>query len=336
MYQATRVVLLAFVFFVILLSLMLPSVAIAKDTVVRVGTGSIGGNYFVTSQALAKVCNVNKDAYGFRCKTEATTGSVSNIKAIMAGEVELGIVQSDCLFRAVKGLGEWKDKGPQEDLRALFGLYTESVTLVASAKSGIKTIQDLKGKRVHMGHPGSGGRNNAIAVLEAAGINWKKDIGSYGKLPNPPGLFIEDKIDAFFYTVGHPNTDISMVTLGKKNTWLVPITNIEKLISSRPFYTKSFIPIKLYPNALNWKDVETFGVKAVLVASAKTSEHVVYSITKEIFENRESFTIQYPHLQMVSEASMLECLTALIHSGALKYYDEAKVQLPPSCLLPGQ
>jgi len=332
--QITHVKSVSSVFLVLLFLLTLPFVALAKNPVVRIGTGTLGGNYFMTGQAMAKVLSKKQKTYGFRLKTEATAGSVYNIKAVMAGELELGIAQSDCLFRAVKGIGEWKDMGPQEDLRALFGLYTESVTLVASGNSGIESVPDLKGKRVHIGHPGSGTRSNAINVLDAAGINWKKDIGAYGKLPNPSGLLIQDKIDAFFYTVGHPNSDISLTMLAGKRARFIPINNVDQLLSTHPFYTKSVVPKKLYPAAFNIKDIDTFGIKAVLITSTKTPDHVVHAITKEIFDNLESFTIQYAHLQMSSAESMLECLTAMIHPGAFKYYDEADVKLPQSCLLP--
>ena len=116
------------------------------------------GRYYPTGGVIAEIVNKRQEENGFRCIAEPTSGSVFNINAMMAGDMAFGIVQSDSQYQAFNGLEKWKEKGPQKDLRAMFNLYTESVTLVASVDSGIKTIQNLKGKRVDIGEEGSGGR----------------------------------------------------------------------------------------------------------------------------------------------------------------------------------
>jgi TRAP transporter TAXI family solute receptor len=299
-----------------------------KTTSVTIGTGELMGRYHPTGGEIAEFVNKKQKIYGFRCNIKSTLGSVYNINAIMAGDIEFGIVQSDRQYEAFNGLAEWKDKGPQKDLRSVFSLYTESVTLVATDASGIKTIRDLKGKRVNIGNTDSGGRQNAIDALSAAGIDWRTEIiVKGGKAADGPMLILSGEIDAFFHTVGHPSTIITFATVGVRRVRFIPIDNTERLLSKYPYYIKSLIPIKLYPGAVNVEDVETFGVKASFVTSAKTPDGVVYAITKEVFENLESFKKLHPTYNMLTKDSMRkDGLTAPIHPGALKYYQEVGIQ----------
>ena len=305
-----------------------------KTTSVTIGTGELMGRYHPTGGEIAEFVNKKQKIYGFRCNIKSTLGSVYNINAIMAGDIEFGIVQSDRQYEAFNGLAEWKDKGPQKDLRSVFSLYTESVTLVATDASGIKTIRDLKGKRVNIGKTDSGGRQNAIDALSTAGIDWRTDITVVegGKAVDGPMLLLSGEIDAFFHTVGHPSTIITFATVGSRKVRFIPIDNTERLLSKYPYYIKSFIPIKLYLGSVNVEDVnvedvETFGVKATFVTSAKIPDSVVYAITKEVFENLESFKNIHPTYNMLTKDSMLkDGLTAPIHPGALKYYQEVGIQ----------
>jgi hypothetical protein len=148
----------------------------AKTTFVTIGTGGITGVYYPTGGAIAKMVNAKRKEYGIRATVESTGGSVFNINAIMSGDLEFGVAQSDRQYQAVKGIADWQDKGPQKDLRAVFSIHAETVDLIASEDSGIKTIQDLKGKRVNIGNVGSGYRQNAIDALEANGLNFESDF----------------------------------------------------------------------------------------------------------------------------------------------------------------
>ena len=295
----------------------------AKTTFITIGTGGITGVYYPTGHAIAKIVNKKRKEYGIRCTVESTGGSVFNVNAIMAGDLEFGIVQSDRQFQAINGLAEWKGKGPQKDLRAVFSIHPESVTLCASVESGIKDIRDLKGKRVNIGNPGSGQRQNSIDALEAVGIDYRKEIKAESvKASEAPGLLQDGRLDAFFYTVGHPSGAIKEATAGKTKVRFIPITGIERLIAKYPYYTKSFIPIKLYPGAVNDRDIKSFGVKATFVTSATVPDKVVYTITKEVFKNFESFKKLHPAYEVLTKERMLEGLSAPIHPGAMKYYRE--------------
>ena len=295
----------------------------AKTTFVTIGTGGITGVYYPTGGAIAKIVNQKRDTYHIRCTVESTGGSVFNVNAIMAGDLEFGVVQSDRQYQAINGLEEWKDKGPQKDLRAMFSIHPESVTLVASVDSGIKNFADMKGKKVNIGNPGSGQRQNSIDALEANGIDYEKDIAAEGiKAAEAPGLLQDGRLDAFFYTVGHPSGAIKEATAGTTKVRFVAIPNVDKIVAKYPYYAKAVVPIKYYEGAQNDSDVDTFGVKATFVTSAKVPDEIVYAITKEVFDNLDEFKKLHPAFADLTKEGMLEGLSAPIHPGAMKYFKE--------------
>ncbi len=298
--------------------------AASQPTFLAIGTGSDSGNYYRTGQALAELVNRKIDQYNLRLSVEATGGSIFNIKAIMAGDLQFGIVQSDSQWDAVRGKKEWKQAGPQTDLRAVCSFYPESVTLVAAVDSGIKNIMDLKGKRVNIGNPGSGQRQNAIDALTAVNIDYKIDLNAEGiKATESDGLLQDGRIDAFFYTISHPNGPIRAATNGRRKVRFASITGIDNMIKRYPYYAKSAIPTDLYPGALNENKVDTFGVKATLVTSSLVSGSVVYALTKETFENFNEFKGMNPANAHLTIPGMLKALSAPLHPGALRYYKEA-------------
>lgn len=296
----------------------------AKTTFITIGTGGITGVYYPTGGAIAKIVNAKKDTYNIRATVESTGASVFNINAIMSGDLEFGIAQADRQYQAYNGLSEWEGK-PQKDLRAVFALAPEAVTFVAAEDSGIKSLADVKGKVVNLGNPGSGNRQNAIDVLQAAGINIEKDLkGESIKAADAPRMVQDGRIDGFFYTVGHPNGNIKEATAGKRKCRIVSIPDIAPLTKAFPYYSLAHIDMSQYPEATNKdEDVVTVGMLATLVTSAKVPDDVVYAVTKEIFENLDEFKKLHPALAGLTREGMLEGLTAPLHPGAEKYYREA-------------
>jgi TRAP transporter TAXI family solute receptor len=288
-----------------------PGISEAKTTFVTIGTGGVTGVYYPTGGAISRMVNAKRKQYKIRASVESTGGSVFNVNAIMAGDRN--------------GLAEWQDKGSQEDLRAVFSIHPESITLVASVDSGIRSINDLKGKRVNIGNPGSGQRQNSIDGLAAVGIDYKTDLKAEGlKAAEAPGMLQDGRIDAFFYTVGHPSGAIKEATSGATKVRLIPVSGsgIDGLLGKFPYYARATVPIKFYPQAVNKEDVSTFGVKATFVTSAKIPEEVVYAIVKEVFDNFEQFKKLHPAYAVLTKENMLEGLSAPLHPGALKYYRE--------------
>ncbi len=302
---------------------MMP-MAQAETTFITIGTGGITGVYYPTGGAIAKLVNDNQDALGLKATAEATGASVFNINAIMAGNLEFGIAQSDRQYQAYNGLSEWQGK-PQKDLRAVFALAPEMVTFVASEASGIKKLEDVKGKTVNIGNPGSGNRQSAIDVFEAAGIDYEKDFNAEGiKAADAPRMMQDGRIDGFFYTVGHPNGNIKEATAGLRKARIIAIPDITPLTSKFPYYSQAYIDMANYPEATNAAEgkVPTVGMLATFVSSAKVPDDVVYKLTKTVFENLDEFKTLHPALANLTQESMLQGLTAPIHPGALKYYKE--------------
>ena len=295
-----------------------------SKTFVTIGTGGVTGVYYPTGGAISKIVNKKFEEYKLKVTVESTGGSVFNTNAILSGDLEFGIVQSDRQAQAYEGLAEWADAGPQEKLRAVFSIHPESVTLLAADDANINSIDDLRGKTVNIGNPGSGNRGNAIDALVNAGIDWEKDINAEGLKASEAAKMLQDgRIDAYFYTVGHPSGSFKEATAGRRKVHFVPITDVDGLLSSHSYYAKSTIPMDFYPNSSNDGDVQTYGVKATLCTSSDVPEDVVYAITKEVFVNLEEFKTLHPAYTVLTKENMLEGLTAPLHKGALKYYKEA-------------
>jgi TRAP transporter TAXI family solute receptor len=305
---------------------MMPQRLHAEPQFATIGSGDISGVYYPTALAIAKMINSKRNVYGVRAAVKLTSGSVFNANAVLAGYLEFGLVQSDVQYQAVYGQARWKKKGPQKDLSAVFSLHHESVCLVAAVDAGIETILDLDGKQVNLGRPGSGGYQNAINALKSMGLNPRSDIfpEKIGA-PKAPQHLQDNRIDAFFCTVGHPSEMLKEAVSGSRKVRFVPITGsgIDKLIADRVYYTKTHLPVaKFYQGAKNSGDVETFGVSATLCTSALVPDRVVYVITKEVFDNFDHFRRQHPALGNLTKKSMLEGLSAPLHPGALRYFKE--------------
>ena len=292
---------------------------------VTIGTGGVTGVYYPTGGAISRMINKKFEEYKIKATVESTSGSVFNINAVLNGDLEFGVAQSDRQYQAYNGLAEWSKSGKQKDLRSVFSIHPESITLIASKESGIKAISDLKGKRINLGNPGSGQLQNSKDVLEAAGLSEKDINAEYVKAVEAPGLMQDERLDGFFYTVGHPNGNIKEATSGRIKVSIISVKGegVDQMLEKYSYYARSIIPQSFYPNALNKEDIETIGVKATFVASRKLDKNIAYAVTKEVFENLEEFKALHPAYKVLKKEDMLKGLSAPIHKGALKYYKEA-------------
>lgn len=302
---------------------------VAKTTYISIGTGSMTGVYYPTGGAIAKTINAKRNLYKIRASVESTGGSVYNINAVLKGDLEFGISQSDRQYQAVHGIAEWEGK-PQKNLRAVCSFHAEAVTLVAADDSNIKALSDIKGKKINIGNPGSGQRQNALDIIHTAGLNESQFTAEGLSQGEAPKMLQDSRIDAFFFTVGHPSGSIQEATTGARKVHFVPVLNMDKLLAKFPYYAKTEIPVQHYPMSSDKKDVPTIGVKATLVTSANVPEAVVYAITKEIFDNLEQFKKLHPAFGSLTRQNMLEGLSAPLHDGASKYFKEAKLLEPKS------
>ena len=297
--------------------------AASAQQFVTVGTGGVTGVYYAAGGAICRLMNQTRDEHGFRCSAESTGGSVFNLNAMRQGEFDFGLVQSDWQYHSYHGTSTFEDAGPWEDLRAVFSVHPEPFTVVARGDAGINGVEDLRGKRVNIGNPGSGTQASMEILMEALG--WgRSEFSLAAELradEHGPAL-CDNQIDAFYYAVGHPSANIAdpTTTCGAK---IVPLQHdaITALVEANPYYAQVNIPGGLYTG--NPDDIPTYGVLATLVASTNVSDDAVYNLVKAVFENFDSFRGLHPAFAHLSPEDMVvNGLSAPLHAGAERYYTE--------------
>ena len=288
---------------------------------ITIGTGGVTGTYYPTGGTICKFVNKIKEKTNIRCSIESTGGSVYNINAIKSGELDFAIVQSDIVYQASKGIGEFKgEKLPK--LRSILAIYPESFTLLTRKDANINGIMDIKGKRINIGNVGSGNEATALALFKALNIKTS-DLSYVGNLKSSamPDALRDNKLDGYFYMVGHPTANIKDAS-NSTDTKIVPIigAKVDKFVKEHPYFTKTDIPGGIYRG--NPKEIPTFAVKAVLVANSTMSDKAVYTVVKQIMENFNEFKKAHLALTPITKKSFLEGLSAPLHTGAKKYFKE--------------
>lgn len=295
----------------------------AEEKFITIGTGGQTGVYYVVGQSICRLINRNEKDHGIKCTAPSTGGSVANLNAIRAGEQDMGIVQSDQQYKALKGQDDFASAGPNQELRAVFAVHPESFTAVARKDAGIKTLDDFKDKRVNIGNPGSGQRATMDALMKEKGwTNSNFKLASELKAAEQAQALCDNKIDVMLYVVGHPNGSIQEATSSCEAV-LVPITGKEvaKLVTEFPYFATSVIPSGMYPGSPT--DTATFGVTATLVSSTKVPAETVYQVVKAVFDNFDRFKKLHPAFEKLQEKDMLKNgLSAPLHEGAIRYYKE--------------
>ena len=297
--------------------------ALAQQKFITIGTGGVTGVYYAAGGAICRLMNKDRARHGIRCSVESTGGSVFNINTIRAGELDFGITQSDWQYHAINGTSQFQKDGKFGDLRAVFSVHPEPFTLLARKELNATKFEDFKGKRFNVGNPGSGTRASMDELLNATG--WKlSDFGLAAELKADEhgAALCDNKIDGFFYGVGHPSANIQdpITTCGAR---LVPLSGsaVDKLAAQYPFYAKVEIPGGLYAGHPN--PTPTYGVLATFVTSSKVPEATVYELTKAVFDNFDEFKKLHPAFTNLDPKRMVkDGLSAPLHPGAAKYYKE--------------
>ncbi len=299
------------------------SPAHAASKTVTIGTGAVTGVYYPAGGAICRLLNRNRKEHGIRCFVESTGGSIYNINALRDGELDFGVVQSDWQYNAYKGQGVFANGPAFTKLRSVFSLHSEMFTVVARGDSGIKVFDDLKGRRVNIGNPGSGMRAIMDELMHIKG--WSRASFKEVKELKPAEqakALCENEIDAMVFAAGHPNGLIQEVT-SMCNARIVPVNGAEvtELLNTHPYYARTIIPGGMYRG--NGTDIATFGIKATLVTTADVSDETVYQLTKAVFDNFDSFkTLHFVFATLDKERMVSSGLTAPLHEGARRYYVE--------------
>jgi TRAP transporter TAXI family solute receptor len=303
-----------------------PQIVDAFDEPMKsIKTGNITGVYYAAGSAVAKMHNRKLKEYNLRLIAEASEGSVANIEEVVDGEVDFGIAQANALYYAKKGEGYWEGT-PQTNLRSVLGLYTEDFTLVAAVDANINSVADLKGKTVNIGELGSMDAIQAMSLFKRLGLDPENDLTINEKPTYEASeLLQQGEIDAYFYTVGHPNLSIKEAASGDRKIMIAAVEKeiVDLLDKQAEFLVATDIPINYYSKIANKEPIRTLGVKAILFSSADTDEQIVYNMVKEVFENLDLFKKQHPAFANLTPEKLTTGLIVPLHPGAERYFKEA-------------
>jgi uncharacterized protein len=289
----------------------------------RIGTGGTAGTYYPIGGMIANAVSVPGKIVA---TAQASNGSLANVNAVAGGSLESGFSQSDVATWAQKGTGIYEGKPNVPDLRLIANLYPETVHVVVKKGSGIKTIADLKGKRVALDEPGSGTLVNARLILAAYGVK-ESDIKPEYIKPNQAGDKMKDgALDAFFFVGGAPAGAISELASSGSGIELLPIDGpqAEGLRMASPFFANDSIPAGTYKDA---SGVATLSVGAQWVTSAKADTETVYLITKALYSDAAQKTLAAGHAKgkLITLKNAVSGAGIPFHPGAEKFYKEAGV-----------
>lgn len=294
----------------------------AEDKFVTIGTGGQTGVYYVVGQSICQLVNRDIAKTNVKCNAPSTGASVANLNAIADKQMEMGIAQSDWQYHAYNGSSSFEGK-KNDKLRAVFSIHPEPFTVMARTDAKITNFDDLKGKRVNVGDPGSGTRATMNVILAAKGWTDKEfKVASELKPAEMASVMCDNNLDAITYNVGHPNGALKEAA-ASCDAHLVPVTGeaIDKLVADHPYYAKATIPGGLYKGTDN--PVDTFGVYATLVTSADVDADRVYTVVKAVFDNFDRFKRLHPAFENLKEEEMIKnALSAPLHEGAIRYYKE--------------
>lgn len=295
-----------------------------KETFVSIATGGTGGAYYPLGGAMAKIFNENIP--GVTANAQSTGASVENIGLVSKGETEIAFVQNDVTYYAYTGTETFADKEKIRNIRGMAMLYPEVVQIIATKASGINSVEDMKGKKVAVGAPGSGTEVNTRQILEEYGLTYD-DLGKTDYLSfNEAADQLKDKqIDAAFVTAAYPTSAVTEVTQ-TADIVIVPVDSdkIGSLSSKYPFYTEVIIPGGTYKG--NDEDVSQAAVMAMLVVPEDLDEDLAYELTKQMFEQRQVIIDTHARGNDIKLETALAGMPIDVHKGAMKYYEEKGIK----------
>lgn len=280
-------------------------------------TGGTSGTYYPLGGEMASIIS---NETGIQTDAVSSNASADNAVALQEEEAELAFVQTDVISHAVEGINVFEGK-PIDNVLALGSLYPETIQIVTTADSGVESVEDLEGKTVSVGAPGSGTYVNAEQILEIHGLAMDDIHAENLDFGESTGGIQDGNIDAAFITAGTPTGAVEGLQ-ASADVHIVPIEEdkIEEMIEEYPYYAEDTIPEGTYGLE---EDVQTVAVMAMLAVTDNLSEDVVYDITKAIYENAD--TISHARGDSITTDIALDGIGIDLHPGAEKYFEEAGV-----------
>ncbi|MCF5758532.1 TAXI family TRAP transporter solute-binding subunit [Aeromonas veronii] len=304
----------------ILHHLLLPLCALSAllpfgSQALTIGTGPLNGVYYPTGGAICRVLNAGHALHGDSCSVQSTRGSMANLKALDKGDVQLALVQSDVLHHALHGTGPFSGQGANNELRSLFRLYQESLTLLAAPNSDITTLADIEGKRVYPGNKGAGEQITSQALMAAMGWQPGQFAAYQLKSDSEPleGL-CDGSLDAAFVVAGHPSLAVGDL-ISRCKVRLIPIEGeqIDTLLKQHPYYQRSRIAANLYPGQTT--AINNIGMSAELVALASLPDPIVRTVRDTLLARVKQFSRLHPALSKVTPEQLQAQTELPLHAG---------------------
>ena len=281
-------------------------------------TGGTSGTYYPLGGAIAKIFS---DEAGINADAVSSNASADNMIALVDGEAEIAFTQTDVAADAAEGINAFDE--PIDTVLGLGSLYPETIQIVTIADSGIETVEDLEGKKVSVGAPGSGTYINAEQILEVHDMTMDDIDAQNLDFGESAGGIKDGNIDAAFITAGTPTGAVEELQ-ATSEVHVLPIDadKAEALIDQYPYYALDTIPEGTYGLK---EEVNTVAVLAMIVVTEDLSEDIVYDMTKALYENADD--IAHAKSEFISIDAALDGIGIEIHPGALKYYEEEGIEV---------
>lgn len=281
----------------------------------NIATGGTAGTYYPLGGALAELLNQN--IKGMNASAQSTGASVANVNMLKDGSVDIAFIQNDIAYYAANGKEMFKDN-KVENIRGIAALYPETVQFVTTADKGIKSIADLKGKKVAVGASGSGAEANARQILGAYGLTYDDIDVQYLSFGEAADALKDGNVDVGVVVAGFPTAAIQDLAANKSAALVnIDAEHADKLMKQYPYFTKITVPKGTYPG--QEEDVNTVAVKCVIVTTDKLSDDLGEQIVKAIYEHLDRMKAAHAVGKYITKDTALEGMSIKMNAGAEKY-----------------
>jgi len=291
----------------------------AETERVVLATGGTGGVYYPLGGAMANIWS--NEIENLSASSESTGASVENVNLVNYLESQFGLVQNDIAYYAFNGVEMFDDDEPMSSMRGVFTMYPETIQIIARAGADVQTIDDIAGKRVAVGAPGSGTEVNARQILQAHGVTYDDIREDFLSFAEAADALRDGNVDVAFVTAGLPTASvIDLATTTNVNLVSIESAMVDSIIDQWPYYAEVAIPGGTYPGQDS--DVQAVAVMAMMIVHESLDEELVYNVTKATLENTSVLGDTHDRGREVTAETALDGMSIELHPGAQRYYEE--------------
>lgn len=280
---------------------------------------------FSTAGALSQLFNQKTKLYKLKLAVDPSKNQDESLESLNSGKVQFALLKSDKQHEAYKGLGKWKRQGAQPKLRAIFSLYDNPLTLISSSRARVTEFSDLKNKKIALGPKASASTHHFLNTLETLNLTKEDYRSFYFKEKDLSGKLQDEIIDAFFLMESHPSKYFPLPDPYGRNQYKIisfDEPELNKMVDNYPYFTKVTLPKDFHPSLSNNSNIETLSIKTALITSIEIPNHIVYSLTKEIYENLNELRSKSEVTLNLEIKELFKGLTIPLHPGAVIFFKE--------------